>query len=881
MPILHIDYETFSLADLSEVGAYRYANDPSTEILCAGMALDDEEPVGWYDWGRFNVDRTDFSRYEPFWDALEDPSVTIWAHNAQFEMAISQALMEKTWGIKCPDLSRWRCTANLARRASLPHKLETLAETLGLTELKDKQGKKLIKKFSMVQEGKAKKPSKKNPQGVAAPPNYRIRPEDEPEAFCEFLRYCQQDVRVEQLVHRKLAYFADPLNDATYLLDAQINSRGVPVNLDGLRKAQEIIEEESKTVFAEFRELTGCNPTQGAKFREWLEEQGVSLPNLQAATIEEWLLENDLDDSPADRALKMKQDTAYASISKISTMLACAGPHDNRVRGMLVHHGATTGRWTNVMVQFQNMKRPTIKHSEAAYRDLCNGMSRDMIDCCYGPPLEVLSSCIRHFVHDTRDGWTGRKCPRCGGYGEYEAQQAVCSACGGTGDEYTTSDRPMLDADYAAIEARIISWLAGQEDALQQYRAYDAAATPEEQKELDPYRILAATIYGIPLSQVEKFPHRLVGKHAKLGCGFGMGPPKFRGTVKVQGNYDLPEGLEQIAVAAYRKTNKNIVRFWYALEAAAKKAIINKGEIVRPVPKHLRGESFSTPLPKFQRIEFLCKDIEGMPFLLCKLPSGRKLAYPRPRIVPSRKFEEGTSIVFLGHIKGTMWGEVDTYGGKLAENCLSGESLVLSETRGWVRLDTICQDRVWDGLEFVSHGGLVNRGVQLVIGLEGLRATPDHEFLTVEYCWVSAKIACTDTTVKLASVNEAWFPPAPWSLLERCTGDSGESRELVYDLINCGPRNRFAVRGSSGRILIAHNCTQGVAADVMAAGAMNAEKAGYEIATLVHDEAPAYYYPERGQTIEEYKTLLATLPEWGKGLPVAAEGSIIPFYKKD
>ncbi len=105
----------------------------------------------------------------------------------------------------------------------------------------------------------------------------------------------------------------------------------------------------------------------------------------------------------AIQALRLKQSIAYASIKKVKTMLACAGPHDNRIRGMLNHHGATTGRWTASLVQFQNMKRPTVKHTEDAYRDICKGISREMLEICYGPVLEVISSCIRHFVDPTED----------------------------------------------------------------------------------------------------------------------------------------------------------------------------------------------------------------------------------------------------------------------------------------------------------------------------------------------------------------------------------------------------------------------------------------------------------------------------------------------
>lgn len=310
-----------------------------------------------------------------------------------------------------------------------------------------------------------------------------------------------------------------------------------------------------------------------------------------------------------------------------------------------------------------------------------------------------------------------------------------------------TTARPFHDADYAAIEARIVAWLAGQEDALQQYRAYDAAETKEEKNEIDPYRILASQIYGIPLIDVQKFPHRLVGKHAKLGCGFQMGAPKFRGTVKKQGGYDLPTGMEETAVRGYRQANKKIVQYWYAIDDACKYAILAPGEVfvVRNVCVSVR-------------------DIDGMPFMLIKLPSGRKLAYPRPALVTERKqwgphvdkgwniegsteqvMNGGSSvthrITFFGHIKGKMWGRVDTYGGKLVENI-----------------------------------------------------------------------------------------------------------------------------------------TQAVAADIMAHGSHNVEERGFQIASIIHDQALAYY---DGQDTNEYVRLLTKLPKWANGLPVAAEGGLVPFYKKD
>jgi len=286
-----------------------------------------------------------------------------------------------------------------------------------------------------------------------------------------------------------------------------------------------------------------------------------------------------------------------------------------------------------------------------------------------------------------------------------------------------------LDADYSAIESRIVNWLAGQEDALAEYRAG-----------VDRYKRMASVIYGIPEEQVNRHPQRFIGKQAILLCGFQGGPPKFRQTCEKFGYKDMPKGLEETAVDKFREQHDCVVRYWSAVEHAAKRAITT-GELCRAVPKLRKGEDLNTKLPTFQNVQFLCKNIEGMKFLLIQLPSGRKLAYPRPRIVPG-KFEGSTAIQFFGHIIGAQWGNVDTYGGKLVENI-----------------------------------------------------------------------------------------------------------------------------------------TQAVAADVMACGAHNAEREGYAIATLIHDQAISYVKP--GQTPERFVELLTELPPWASGLPIAAEGGLVPFYKKD
>lgn len=698
---LHLDFESFSATDLRDVGCYRYSFDPSTQILVAGMALDEGEPVAW----DCTMEEWECDHLQPYFDALRDPNVLVYAHNAMMEASMCQALLQKTFGIPCPDLSRFRCTASLARRAALPAKLETLAETLQLKNLKDNRGKALIKKFSVMQS--PKKSTKANPDGF---PARRIMPADEPEAFAEFVEYCRQDVRTEQEVARRLAYFDEPINNANYTLDAKINARGVPVNLAALRHAQKLIDEETEIVSRKFRELVGFEVTQNARLLEWVNEQGYSFENLQAETVDTFLeqRENSVTTDAVVQALSLKQSIAYVSIKKVKKMLECAGPHDNRIRGTLIHHGATTGRWTASLTQFQNMKRPTIKDTDKAYADICAGTGREMMEICYGPVLEVISSCIRHFVQDAGD------CPECGGFGD-------CGACDGDGYR----EGYFHDADYSGVEARVVCWLAGEEEALKRFRTYDAApAGSKEKKNLDPYRGMAADVYRKKVEDVVPFPERFVGKGLVLGAGFKLSGAGFQRQCLDQAGYEISDFEADKAITLWRQKHPKVVQWWKDLDKASKGAILQKGKVFQA-----------------GKVSFCCLRIEGTEFLLMKLPSGRKISYPRPRLVPG-KFEGSTQIEYWGNIKGEKW--------------------------GWCR--------AWEGV-------------------------------------------------------------------------------------------------------LANNATQGTANDLLFNGAHNCEREAYHIVSVIHDQSLAE--AQEGQSSEHYAKLLTDLPEWAAGLPLAAEGGLVPYYRKD
>lgn len=213
--------------------------------------------------------------------------------------------------------------------------------------------------------------------------------------------------------------------------------------------------------------------------------------------------------------------------------------------------------------------------------------------------------------------------------------------------------RPIFDGDYSGVEARVVCWLAGQQDALDRFSAYDRA-TGDAKKELDPYRVMASEVYRIPVRDVQPFPHRFVGKGLVLGAGFMLSAAGFRRQCLEQAKYDLPEGEEHHAIGTWRKKHSKVVKWWYQLDEAAQAAV--------------RREDRAFVAGK---VSFLSRRIEGTKFLLMKLPSGRKIAYPRPRIVPG-KFEGTTQIEYFGNIKGATWGACRLWPGVMANNSTQG-----------------------------------------------------------------------------------------------------------------------------------------------------------------------------------------------------------------
>ncbi len=725
--IYHLDFETFSKADLKNWGAYRYAADASTEILLCAIARHGEDPLLWSVTGQPEKPKALVLLKE----MSEDPGAVIYAHNAQFEAAVARYLWQDTFGLPCPKLEQWRCTAAMCRRAAIPSSLEQAAEFLELDVKKDNRGKTLIRLFSIPQ-----KPTKKQPLT-------RVLPKDEPEAFREFGEYCKTDVSVEMQLHNKLAVFEmqGPILEA-FQFDLQMNERGVPVNRPALEIADKLVNEFDGKIRQRFQEATGLAPTQTAKVLEWMQERGYPGKNMQAATVD-GVIEDGPEgygmDPDAFEALKLKRLSGFAALKKIPTMLNAACPEDDRVRGSLMWSGAErTHRWAGRIIQPQNFRRPTIKNTEALYRVLKSGnMDVEALELIYESPLEAIASCIRHFIEPEPNVGVRR-------YSEPPRRQ----------EELVPGQ--FLDADYSAIEARIVLWLAGQEDGLELFR-----------QKKDPYVAMASKIFEVPVDDIDK-DQRFVGKQSVLGCGYGMGPEKFRGTA-LQFGQDISQSLSEKAVKTFRAVNFKVVALWRSMEAAAKEAFNNPGKIVEANDK----------------VRFCATRKPGFPALVMQLPSGHNLIYPHPKLVP-----------------------------------------------------------VW----FVFHAGKL------------------HKFSNPKAAGVFQR--------KLAKLIEAKNRELPEDKQKQIP-EVREDREITFIGKRLSKWQRIGTYGGS----LVENAVQAIAGDLMTYGALEADRKGFKIFMLVHDQALAEWEP--GQDPDDFCRALCSLPDWAEGLPLEAEGGLVPFYKKD
>jgi DNA polymerase len=598
-----IDFETRSAYDI-KYGAYRYAQDPSTEIMCLAILFDGETAAVLWHPAYPSLGREEQGRehLERLFGYVKD-GCEIEAHNSQFERAIWQfvGVARLAWPAVHPN--QWRCSSALAATFSLPRSLDGASQALGLVQEKDKLGHKTMMKLckpraalkadlELVAEHALD--DKTRWKDIVKPKNVFVLKElydhvpavrelshwkETDEDLDVLFDYCKQDVVVEHGISKRLGYHLPEKELKVWQLDQKMNATGIQIDMDMVAAALKIADECKELADARISELTdGAVKTVGQRqaFMDYINgEPGDGfLPNTQKATIEDALKHPKLWSSDALEALQLRQSQAKTSIKKYVSMYNVVGP-DGRARGLLAYHGADTGRWAGRLLQPQNFPRGSVKEDIDVLCDAVLTGDREYLDVMYGDPMEVMSSALR------------------GAMTSKEGYDLIC-------------------ADYSSIEARGIFWLVGDESALETFR-----------QGRDIYVATAAEIYGIGYDEV-KPDQRQMGKQAVLGLGYQMGYAKFAETCQGYG-MDVSEELAKQVVETYRSTYSKIKSFWREIEEAAKEAV---------------GRS-SDHTVFLGKLKLYTKD----EFLHIELPSGRCLRYYQPRVshVPSR-FNDWTEV---------------------------------------------------------------------------------------------------------------------------------------------------------------------------------------------------------------------------------------------
>lgn len=804
--LVNLDFETRSAINIKACGAYVYAAHPSTDVLCLAVKVDEDPAMLWVPGG------------DPAWvlDKIRRADV-IESHNAQFEREVWRHICHGRWGWPALPEEKLRCSMAKAAMHAMPRGLGDLCVALDLPQdlRKDARGDGLIKKLCVPKTPTVKEWAAleerfgDDPVWQQARAAYNAAAKDKKWAYLEVLtsnwadwcqdallwnndredlqslyEYCLQDVEAEHAASLRM-HDLTPGELEVWRLDQRINQRGVRIDRVGAQHAIDMVEAHSQALTAELQDITnGMVQTakQNAAIIKWAAVRGVDLPNVQAATVEVYLKRKDLP-KEVRRVLEIRASLNRASTAKYKAALN-ASQTDGKLRGWAVYHGAGTGRWTSSLMQLHNMPRGNVKlaeddHIDAAYWSMEQGA--DVAALFYGDPMDLASSSIRGVI--TAD----------------------------PGHEFFASD-------FSSVEARKLAWLAGDEPALDVFR-----------HKKDPYKVAAASIFGVPYEQVTK-AQRQTGKASELGLGYGGGIGAYASMARVYRvdletlpEFILPlasEGelsqakstaesyvteldrrikhgvgnateLDRMSVEAamscdvikqrWRKGRLRTVQFWADLEEAAVLAVQNPGQAFQ-----------------VGRVAFCVKG----EFLLCRLPSGRCLFYFRPHMKLVQKFGRKAPALHYWGMKaldggGQKYQQIQTYGGKLSENCFTADTEVIT-ARGVLPIVAVLPgDLVWDGAAWVTTQGPIYRGEKEVISWLGVRVTPDH-LITDGSSWRSVTASDAQFVLPalwwaLSSVNSWSFARMRESTAKRCASVSAETPQKSQPE-TCGEDELRAVR---------------------------------------------------------------------------------------
>lgn len=580
-----VDIETYSSVDLQKAGVRPYTEAPDFTILLISYRVDGQ-PTRIIDLA--DSEDVDPSLLPPvpsdlpagdldeFLCLLTSPEVVKTAYNASFE----RTCLARYFARPMPP-EQWRCTMVQAATLGLPGTLAQVGAALGLEKQKLTEGAELIRYFC--------KPAK---DGT------RRYPKDAPDKWERFRKYNVRDVDVETDIRDRLARWPRPQAElAAWELDQRINDRGVRLDAGLLEKALELDGQYSARLMAEARQLTALgNPNSDAQLKGWMAGRGLVTDSLDKNAIPS-LLEAAPDDATR-RMLQIRQEFGKTSVSKYAAMER-GRCQDGRVHNLLQFYGAgRTGRWAGRLVQVQNLPQNKLNDLSTA-RELVKNGEFDLLELAYGSPPFVLSQLIRTTFIPSEG----------------------CR---------------FIIADYSAIEARVLAWLAGEDWVLQEFYGDGLI-----------YEATASMMFHVPKDQIKKGGSRAdlrsKGKVATLACGYqgSTGALIQMGALKS----GIPEEELPGIVKRWRKANQNIVRFWYAVEEAAINAVQGRpGTLAHGI--------------RFER---------EADYLFITLPSGRRLAYYKPELRPEPRFDK-LGLTYMGVGQNRQYCRQKSYGGKLVEN---------------------------------------------------------------------------------------------------------------------------------------------------------------------------------------------------------------------
>ncbi|WP_313164306.1 DNA polymerase [Sedimentibacter sp.] len=580
MKNLEIDIETYSSVNLQKSGVYRYVEADDFEILLFGYSIDGGEVMV--------VDLVNGEKIpQKILDALTDGNIIKWAFNAQFERVCLSRYLGYPFGYYLNPLS-WRCSMVWSAYMGLPLSLEGVGAVLGLEKQKMTEGKDLIRYFCVPCA-----PTKSNGGRT------RNMPSDDEEKWQRFKAYNKRDVETEMQIQQRLIKFPVPEDIwDEYRLDQEINDRGIKVDMDFVKQAIAVDDISHEKLMSAIQQMTELdNPNSVQQMKGWLSENGLETDTLGKKAVAELLK-----DAPEHLAevLKLRQQLAKSSVKKYTAMenAVCA---DSRARGMFQFYGANrTGRFAGRLVQLQNLPQNHMPDLKEA-RGIVKSGDYETLEMLYEDIPDTLSQLIRTaFI------------PKEG--------------------------NKFIVADFSAIEARVLSWLAGEEWRTEVFASGG-----------DIYCASASQMFKVPVEKHGVNGHlRQKGKIAELALGYGGSV----GALKAMGALEMGLEEEELKplVNAWRASNPNIVKFWWDVDSVVKKCIKeNKSQ-------------------KTNNIEFHC--MSGMLFIV--LPSGRQLAYVKPRI--GENIFGGESVTYEG-VGGTKkWERIESYGPKFVENIVQAIS---------------------------------------------------------------------------------------------------------------------------------------------------------------------------------------------------------------